>query len=229
MNSAQTNPMPTSTPLLLLQGLRKRYAERDLLDIAHLSIAPAQAIVLTGINGAGKSVLLRILAGLEAAQIDNAQFCGDDIRLQPYPPLLRAAIGYVHQHPVMFAGSVEYNIGYGLRARGGITPAAYAQAVTQALAWAGLSALRQRAAATLSGGEKQRLALARAKVLQPRLLLLDEPTANLDGAAREQVLALIPDLLREGRSLLMACHDRDVIHHHSVSHWKLRDGKLQIK
>ncbi|MGB7481920.1 MAG: ABC transporter ATP-binding protein, partial [Burkholderiaceae bacterium] len=81
----------------------------------------------------------------------------------------------------------------------------------------------------LSGGEKQRVALARARILAPQLLLLDEPTANLDGAAREQVIALVPALMAEGRSVVMACHDRDLISLPAVQRLKLRDGRLQLR
>jgi tungstate transport system ATP-binding protein len=81
----------------------------------------------------------------------------------------------------------------------------------------------------LSGGETQRVALARAKVLQPKLLLLDEPTSNLDGVAREQVIALIPTLVNSGSSIIMACHDRDLIALPGVQRLKLQDGRLQAR
>jgi tungstate transport system ATP-binding protein len=71
--------------------------------------------------------------------------------------------------------------------------------------------------------------LARAKVLAPKLLLLDEPTANLDGAAREQVIALIPSLINAGSSVVMACHDRDLIGLPRVQRLKLRDGRLEVR
>jgi tungstate transport system ATP-binding protein len=73
------------------------------------------------------------------------------------------------------------------------------------------------------------VALARARVLQPTLLFLDEPTANLDGAAREQVIALIPTLVASGASVVMACHDRDLINLPQVRRIKLRDGKLALR
>jgi tungstate transport system ATP-binding protein len=73
------------------------------------------------------------------------------------------------------------------------------------------------------------MALARAGVLRPQLLLLDEPTSNLDGAAAEQVIALIADLLRQGSSIVMACHDRDVIALPKVQRLNLRDGKIEIR
>ena len=128
----------------------------------------------------------------------------------------------------MFSTSVAGNIGYGLHARG-VARAEAAQLVEQAMHWAGVQHLRGSRPATLSGGEKQRVALARAKVLHPRLLLLDEPTASLDGEAREQVLALIPSLTEAGSTVVMACHDRDLINLPDVRRLKLRDGQLEEK
>jgi tungstate transport system ATP-binding protein len=128
----------------------------------------------------------------------------------------------------MFSTSVADNIGYGLRARGE-PKAAVERAVEEAIAWAGVGHARGTDPSRLSGGEKQRVALARAKVLRPKLLLLDEPTANLDGPAREQVIALIPTLLEAGSSVVMACHDRDLIGLPGVKRLKLRDGHIEYR
>ena len=215
-------------PLLTVRGLRKRHGERLLFDIDELSLDAASAYVLTGANGVGKSTLLRILGGLETADSDAAFFEGQPVSLHPYPKALRAAIVYVHQHPIMFSTSVADNIAYGLRARGE-SRAAVKKAVEEAMAWAGVNHLQDTDPARLSGGEKQRVALARARVLKPRLLLLDEPTANLDGVAREQVIALIPTLLEQGSTVVMACHDRDLIGLPGVRRLKLRDGRLEVR
>jgi tungstate transport system ATP-binding protein len=212
--------------LLLVEGIRKTFDGNTILDIAHLSILNANAYVLTGMNGAGKTILLRILAGLEKAQIGSWKFSGREQDLHPYPRCMRDAIVYVHQHPVMFHMNVADNIAYGLRARG-LCKTLIDERTEQALQWAGLVALRDRMPQGLSGGEKQKIALARAKILEPRLLLLDEPSANLDGHAREQVMALIPTLVAQNTSVMMVCHDRDLIHLPQVQHWKLRDGKLE--
>lgn len=214
--------------LLSIRGLRKQFQQRPLFDIDSLDIAAGTAYVLTGINGAGKSTLLRVLAGLERADIDSATFLDRHIGWSPYPQILRQSLGYVHQHPVMFSTSVADNIGYGLKTRG-IGAAERTQAVDAAMDWAGIRHLRRSNPATLSGGEKQRVALARAKVLAPKILLLDEPTANLDGAAREQVIALIPTLTNQGVSVIMACHDRDLISMPHVQRLKLRDGQLELR
>ena len=181
---------------------------------------------MTGINGAGKSTLLRVLAGLAPADAEGVQFAGQAVRLEPYPAALRRDIVYVHQHPVMFSTSVAGNIAYGLHARG-MPRSESARVVEEAMHWAGVQHLRASRPSTLSGGEKQRVALARAKVLQPRLLLLDEPTSSLDGEAREQVLALIPSLTHAGSTVVMACHDRDLINLPDVRRLKLREGRIE--
>jgi len=214
--------------LLTVHGLRKRHGERLLFDIDTFSLDAASAYVLTGANGVGKSTLLRILGGLETAQVDSVVFDGQPYHLQPYPQALRAAIVYVHQHPIMFSTSVAHNIGYGLLARGE-SKAVVKKTVEEAMCWAGVAYLADTAPARLSGGEKQRVALARARVLQPRLLLLDEPTANLDGTAREGVIALIPTLIEQGSTVVMACHDRDLIGLPGVRRLKLRDGRLEYR
>ena len=214
--------------LLTLHGLRKRHGERTLFEIDTLSIEAASAYVLTGVNGAGKSTLLRTLAGLERCDACTVEFEGRSMPLHPYPPALRRAIVFVHQHPIMFSTSVAHNIAYGLLARGE-NRRSVAPRVEEAMAWAGVTHLRDTIPSRLSGGEKQRVALARARVLQPRLLLLDEPTANLDGPAREQVIGLIPTLLDAGSSVVMACHDRDLIGLPGVHRLKLRDGRLEYR
>ena len=210
--------------LLHVRGLRKSFGPRRLLDIAELNIEQSHAYVLTGMNGSGKSTLLRILSGLESAQTDEVRYLDKVTTFSPYPRELRNDIVYVHQHPVMFSGTVAENIAYGLRLRKAEN---IEKQVALAMCWAGILHLSDHDARYLSGGEKQRVALARVKVLEPRLLLLDEPTANLDGEAREQVIALIPTLTQAGSSVVVVCHDRELIALPDMQRLKLRDGKLE--
>lgn len=213
--------------LIRIHRLRKSVGQRLLLDIDDFDLAMGAAYVLTGANGAGKSTLLRILGGLEVPdEAEGVEFMGQPVRLWPYPTQMRQAVVYVHQHPIMFSTSVVGNIAYGLRSHG-LPAAEINQRVEEAMTWAGVQHLRNSDPGVLSGGEKQRIALARAKVLQPKLLLLDEPTSNLDGAAREQVMALVPDLMSAGSSVVMACHDRDLIGLPGMHRLKLRDGHLK--
>lgn len=211
---------------LEIEWLNKSYGQRRLLQLRRLTLAPAQAYVLTGRNGSGKTSLLRILAGLESADLGPAQFEGQALSWLPMPPHLRSQIGYVHQLPVALPGSVRDNIAFGLRCRS-TPPTECSVLVDVAMEWAGLQTLQDQPAHTLSGGELQRMALARASVLQPRLLLLDEPTSHLDGEAREQVLALIPDLIARGTTVLVVCHDRDLITLPGMVRWKLQDGSIE--
>lgn len=217
------------TALLAIDRLRKAYGQRVLFDLHNFALDAGAAYVLTGVNGAGKSTLLRVLAGLDApSEPAHVRFHGSTLPLHPYPRQLRQHIVYVHQDPIMFSTSVPHNVGYGLLARG-VHGDAVRETVEHAMAWAGVAHLRDSDPTRLSGGEKQRVALARAKVLEPRLLLLDEPTANLDGPAREQVIALIPTLVAEGRTVIMACHDRDLIGLPGIRRLKLRDGLLESR
>jgi tungstate transport system ATP-binding protein len=219
-----------SSPVLTVRGLARTIGARRLFDIGELAFPRATAIVLTGVNGAGKSTLLRMVAGLEPAPGATAHWTDThgssrSAPLDPFPLDLRQRIAYLHQHPYLFRTSVRENIAYGLRARG-LSRHEIARRVGEALGWAGISHVQDTAPERLSGGEVQRVALARAKVLEPELLLLDEPTSSLDGHAREQVIALVRELAVEGRTVVMICHDRDLINLPGVVRWKLGDGHL---
>ena len=215
-----------SVPLLAVHGLTKHFGDgRTLLDIALLKIAEGACWIVTGDNGAGKSTLLRALAGLEPANTESAQFAGRSVDLAQLPDAIRRDVVYVHQHPYLFHRSVAANIGYGL-ARRRVARAEKTQRIEAAIAWAGLERVRTVSPARLSGGEKQRVALARAWAVAPRLLLLDEPTANLDAAARAQVQALLRELAVAGRTVVVACHDRELIDLPHAEQWHLADGRL---
>lgn len=211
--------------LLSLRQLRKSFGERTLLDLGPFALGEGEAYVVTGDNGSGKTTLLRILAGLEPGEIADFEFRGMPLTQGRLPENVRHDIVYVHQHPYLFHTTVEHNIGYGLAARG-LERAARRRMADAAIAWAGVDDLRGVQPHQLSGGEKQRVALARAKVLKPRLFLLDEPTANLDGEARAQTIALIRQLVQDNSSLLIACHDRELIELPGMRRFHLEGGKL---
>ncbi len=166
-----------------LQDVTKHYPtrsgqERCVLQVADLRIYRGEILALVGPSGAGKSTLLRLLNFLEPPSQGTIHFLGQPFsREQAMPLALRRRVTTVFQRPVLLSRSVGENVGYGLRLRGERNVQERIQA---ALAQVGLSELADQPARQLSGGEAQRAALARAMILEPDVLLLDEPTANLD-------------------------------------------------
>ncbi len=211
--------------LLVVSGLRKSFGERLLFDIDRLEIEQGRTTILTGPNGSGKTTLLRILAGLEPANGAELRFRGLAVGASDREQL-RQTIVYVHQHPYLFRTSLEHNMEYGLRCRGLAQPERRRR-VEEAIAWAGLSERRRTPPARFSGGERQRAALARVRALKPELMLLDEPTSNLDREGRAQTLALLAQLRDEGRTVLVACHDEELITLEGVLHLHLDHGRVR--
>ena len=213
--------------LLAVSRLEKDFGARALLRIDRLEIEQGGAYLLTGANGSGKTTLLRILSGLEPARAGEFRFREQALALMPYPERPRREVVYVHQHPYLFQTSLRHNLEYGLRCRG-VPAAERARRVAEAIAWAGMEALRAAPPAKLSGGEKQRVALARARALEPELLLLDEPTANLDEDGRRRTLALLERLRDERRTVVVACHDAEVIALEGFARLHLADGEVAL-
>jgi tungstate transport system ATP-binding protein len=211
--------------LLELRGLRKSFGERRLLDIPRLVVPARGCVLLSGPNGAGKTTLLRIIAGLEPP--DRAQVVVDGSALPWAQARRRYARGavYLHQQPYVFDRCVADNVAFGLKAAG-VPRRERGRIVEEALDWAGLTHLAQHNARELSGGERQRVALTRARVLSPRLLLLDEPTASLDTRAREQTYALIRRLRDEGMALLVTSHEPEAVRRVADAHLHLEHGRL---
>ncbi|MEO8442524.1 MAG: energy-coupling factor ABC transporter ATP-binding protein [Betaproteobacteria bacterium] len=198
-----------SAPLFSLRSLDKRFGERVLFEKTRVEFESGSGYVLTGPNGSGKTTLLRIAAGLEPAH-GQVEFRAQASTIADYPEDWRREIVYVHQQPYLFHTSIEKNLEYGL-ARRGLGPAERRARAREALEWAGLGNRRDVPPHKLSGGEKQRVALARAQALNPTLLLLDEPTANLDGEARTQVLELVTSLCIDNHTVVVASHDPEII------------------
>ena len=213
--------------LLSLSHLRKRFGDKALLDVGPLELGRGDLIVLSGDNGSGKTTLLKVLAGLEPAQALRFRFDGIEATEGRYPRELRRAIVYVHQHPYLFNSSIAANLRYGLRMRGMERHAREAR-VREAMAWAGVEALAGVEPRRLSGGEKQRVALARARVLEPRLLLVDEPTANLDAQARVQVIELLRRTATGDNCVLVACHDRELMELAEARRWHVAGGRVEV-
>ncbi len=180
-------------PIYRLRDVCMRYDSRDVLQLSTLDVARGEVLCAVGPSGAGKSTLLRILGMLEPPTSGRVSFAG-----QPLPaaaPLeLRRQVTMVFQRPILLHGTATYNVAYGLKLRGERDTANRA---AQAIERVGLAHLAHAHARTLSGGEMQRVALARAMVLEPDVLLLDEPTASLDPYNVSLIESIVTDLNRE--------------------------------
>ncbi len=161
-----------------LQQVAKIYNTRTVLEVENLYINQGEILAIVGPSGAGKSTLLRLLNFLEPPTEGKITFHDQVFSAGTEMPLdLRRKVTMVFQRPMLLSRSIHANVNYGLELRGIRNTQ---QRVQAALEEVGLAHLAHQKARTLSGGEAQRVALARAIVLQPEVLLLDEPTANLD-------------------------------------------------
>lgn len=165
-------------PIYCLTQVSKTYRGRTVLEVAQLDIQAGEILALVGPSGAGKSTLLRLLNFLEAPSQGKLTFHQQEFSAQREMPLeQRRRVTMVFQRPMLLNRTIEANVRFGLELRGIRAGQARVQA---ALEEVGLAHLAHQKAHTLSGGEAQRVALARAIVMEPEVLLLDEPTANLD-------------------------------------------------
>ena len=184
---------------LTVQGAETRRRGKTLVGPIDLELHGKGAAVIVGPNGAGKTTLLNLLHG-------TARLHAGVITWQCSMAEARAAQSFVFQRPVMLRRSVVDNIAYPLRMRG----VAKSEAQAKARDWAdrvGLSDTLARAATSLSGGEQQKLALARALITAPHVVFLDEPCAFLDGRATAEIEAILQQQKARGTQLIMSTHD----------------------
>jgi tungstate transport system ATP-binding protein len=193
-------------PIYQLRSIAKEYNGRRVLHVERLDIHRGEIFALVGPSGAGKSTLLRLLNFLEPPASGSVRFLGAEFSAsQPMPLRLRRRVTTVFQRPILLNRSVWANASFGLRLRSQRDAACQIQ---MALEQVGLGNLARERARTLSGGEAQRVALARAMVLQPDVLLLDEPTANLDPYNVGLIEDIVRSLNRErGTTLVLVTHN----------------------
>ena len=194
-------------PLLVIRNVAKSFGKNPVLRDISLQIAEGEFLTILGESGSGKTTLLRIIAGFENANSGELLMEGE--RLDLLPPY-RRRVNTVFQNYALFPHlSVEDNVGYGLRVAK-LPKHEIATRVSEALAMVKMTAFARSKPAMISGGQQQRIALARALVNRPRLLLLDEPLSALDANLRRQMQVELKSLQREvGISFVFVTHDQE--------------------
>jgi tungstate transport system ATP-binding protein len=191
---------PSSILPVALREVSFAVGGRSIIDRVSLDLAAGPRTVILGANGAGKSVLMRLMHGLLRPSAGSISWNESD------PERLRRRQAMVFQRPVMLRRSALANLEYGLKLAGVPGPERRQRALA-ALEGVGLAHLAQRPARVLSGGEQQRLSLARAWALRPEVLFLDEPTANLDPTATREIETAIAAVHAGGVKIVMTTHN----------------------
>jgi tungstate transport system ATP-binding protein len=192
--------------LFRIENLGKYFGNKEVLKNIHLTIYRGEIFAFIGPSGVGKTTLLRIFNFLEMPTSGRLIFDGNEYAIHQKNSI-RRRMSMLFQRPGVFNTSVFNNVAYGLIIRG-VDKKTIGKKVTDALNLVGLSGYEKQKASTLSGGEAQRMAFARAIVYQPDILLLDEPTANLDPAHVAKIEDIIKQIRSElGTTIIMASHN----------------------
>ena len=200
-------PLSMPRPLLVLEGIEKRFGGAQVLHGIDLTINDGEFLTVLGASGSGKTTVLRLIGGFTEPSAGRILFEGADI---VSVPAYRRPVNTVFQDYALFPHlTVAGNVAYGLEARGTARDVMRPK-VAEALERVALKGFDARYPSQLSGGQRQRVALARALVLEPRLILLDEPLGALDAALRRQMLVFLKQLQREIRTtFLLVTHDQE--------------------
>jgi spermidine/putrescine ABC transporter ATP-binding subunit len=223
MNSAANTT--GATPLLSIRNVAKHFGKNVVLRDISLDVAEGEFLTILGESGSGKTTLLRIIAGFENASAGEVWMGAE--RLDQQPPY-RRRVNTVFQNYALFPHlTVEENVAYGLRVAKR-PEAEIVSRVAEALARVKMSAHAKKKPSKISGGQQQRIALARALVNRPQLLLLDEPLSALDANLRRQMQVELKSLQREvGISFIFVTHDQEEAMVMSDRIALLRSGELE--
>jgi cobalt/nickel transport system ATP-binding protein len=207
------NPLPS--PIFQVQDVTYRYEQVTALDAASLEVMEGQRVALLGANGSGKSTLLRILGGLYFPEAGAVFFRGDPLteerfQNEPFSFAFRRSVGMLFQNPdvQLFNPTVFDEVAFGpLQLRW--SKDTILAGVSRSLDSMGILPLKGRPPHRLSGGEKKRVALASVLIMDPEVLLLDEPTAALDPQSHGHIIDLLAGWKGSGKTIVAATHDLD--------------------
>ena len=225
-----TLPVPGGGPPIRLVGVTKVLDGKTVLDGVNLEIPPRRITAIIGLSGAGKSVMLKHMIGLAMPDAGQVLVDGVDLAQLSRKELnrIRRRFGMLFQGGALFDSlNVFENVAFPLREKSGLREAEIRERVRQRLAQVGLEAAEEKFPDELSGGMVRRVALARAMVMDPEILLLDEPTTGLDPIIRTSILSLICHTYhRHGFTMVMISHDIPEIFRWSHYVVVLQDGKV---
>ncbi|MFI4933659.1 MAG: cell division ATP-binding protein FtsE [Caulobacterales bacterium] len=227
--SVEPFELSSTKPTVSFEGVSMRYGrEPEVLKDISFELPPGSFHFLTGASGSGKSTLLKLIYLAEHASRGRIEIFGQDLALlkRKDRPMMRRRIGVVFQEfRLLDHLSVFDNAALAPRI-GGRKAASYRSDVADLLAWVGLGDRMHAMPPALSGGEKQRLAIARAVINRPDILLADEPTGNVDEAMGLRILRLFMELNRIGATVLIASHDTDLVARSGKPVMHLEEGRL---
>jgi putative ABC transport system ATP-binding protein len=210
-------------PILKVENLTRQVGDAKLVDNVSLEVCCCDVIAIVGPSGSGKSSLLRLLNRLDEPDGGSVYLEGRDYRSIP-PRELRQQIGMVLQQPYLFPGTIADNIRFGPQQRG---ESISAEQIENLLRQVGLSGYGEREVSTLSGGEAQRVSVARTLANAPKILLLDEPTSALDQTAEKEVEKLLVRIFREqSQTCLIVTHDPDQARRMATKVMQMEGGRL---
>ncbi|MGH6986746.1 MAG: cell division ATP-binding protein FtsE [Caulobacteraceae bacterium] len=217
------------TPCVAFEDVMVRFGRAEpVLHAVSFRIEPGSFHFVTGASGSGKTTLLKLVWLAERPSRGRVSLFGEDVSdLEPEDRVrLRRRLGVVLQeHHLLDHLSVFDNAAIAPRVTGRLARE-YRPEVVELLAWVGLSEKMDAAPASLSAGEKQRLALARAVINRPDLLIADEPTGNLDNAGALRILRLFTELHKVGTTVLIASHDEDFVARSGMPRLHISEGRL---
>lgn len=208
-----------------IEGVSKLFSGKAALSGIDLEFEPGSFTVLLGPNGAGKTTLLRVMDLILRPDAGEVYYDGRPARALKRSEVIatRRRMTFVEQNPIVFSGSVEWNVAYGLRARG---IKGYMERVREILKLVGLTHLAKTQAQFLSGGETQRLAIARALIVEPEVFLLDEPGSNIDAQSVSMVSSFIKKAISSGTSVILVTHFPEEYLPLNPATVAMRDGRI---
>ncbi|MGH6956514.1 MAG: cell division ATP-binding protein FtsE [Caulobacteraceae bacterium] len=217
------------SPVVRFEGVSMRYGrEPEVLKDVSFELERGSFHFLTGASGSGKSTLLKLVYLAEQASRGRVEVFGRDLALvkRKDRPAMRRRIGVVFQEFRLLDHLTVFDNAALAPRIAGRKPSDYREDVADLLAWVGLGERMHAMPAALSGGEKQRLAIARAVINRPDILLADEPTGNVDEAMGLRILRLFLELNRVGATVLIASHDNDLVARSGMPSMRLQGGRL---